>query len=64
VNPLSRWREARAYAGISTRQLEKFRDHAAAHGLDASREHYEAILASRLRRALIRCQQRAGSPVG
>lgn len=50
MSPLSRWRDARAYDRIDTPSLRRLRDHAAARGLDASRENYESILASRARR--------------
>jgi hypothetical protein len=39
----------KAYASVSTETIERFRDHAAAHRLTASREHYEWILAARER---------------
>jgi hypothetical protein len=47
---LERRLTARAIADVPTEQLERFRDHAAALGLDPSREHYEALLADRARR--------------
>lgn len=44
----------RDVAGIPAVRLEFLRDHAAANGLDASREYYDTILASRAYRRLSR----------
>jgi len=59
--PAAGFRERRqtraATARIGTERTERLRDHAASRGLDASREHYDAILADRARRAARRTRR-------
>jgi hypothetical protein len=47
---LERSRTARASARIPAERIEEYRDHAAGHGLDTLRDHYDALLEDRDRR--------------
>jgi hypothetical protein len=46
----ARWQDGRSYARLDPAVTAALRDHAAADGLDATREHYEYILAGHARR--------------